>query len=483
MIKQLRLFYCFTFLLTAALHAVPPNTVVATINVGVTPTGMAITPDGRFAYVANNNNYGIFQTPTVSADTVSVIDLSNNTVLTTIEHSSFSQPYTITINPAGTKAYVTNSADSVGGREGTTVTVIDIATNTVSAVITGFDGPSGLAITSDGTKGYVNNYGAGHPEPSADGTTVRVVDLVNNVIVGPPLVVDKAPAAIAITPNDAFVYTVNYANSDPALGNGTMSRIRTSDDTVLNVILPGIVLSGPFAIDITPDGNFAYVTNFGSNNFGPFGTTVSVINLSTHMTVDTITLGIQPSGLGITPDGRFAYVSNYNTLYADFQPMAMPPVFADLTPGEGTVNIIDIATNKVLPITIPVGQSPANIAVTPKGEFAYVSNFTSNTVNAIALQSFQITAQGCKISNRFLTFQDFINKITWSATGTSLPVSYSIYRDEALTDFVAEIPATSELVYFDHNRNPNVTYTYYIIGTNAVGTTSIPVAVTVTQNC
>ena len=110
------------------LCAARANTVVATINVGVTPTGIAITPDNLFAYVANNNNYGIS-----GSDSVTVLDLTDNTVVTTITgFASGAQPYTITINPAGTKAYVANSGT-------TTVTVIDIATNTISATITGFD--------------------------------------------------------------------------------------------------------------------------------------------------------------------------------------------------------------------------------------------------------------------------------------------------------------------------------------------------------
>ena len=41
------------------IHAIEHNTVIATINTGVTPAGIAITPDSRHAYVANNNNYGI----------------------------------------------------------------------------------------------------------------------------------------------------------------------------------------------------------------------------------------------------------------------------------------------------------------------------------------------------------------------------------------------------------------------------------------
>ena len=61
------------------------------------------------------------------------------------------------------------------------------------------------------------------------------------------------------------------------LNTGTISIIRTSDNSVQLNAISG--LSGPFAIAITPDGKYAYVTNFGSNNFSPVGTTVSVINL------------------------------------------------------------------------------------------------------------------------------------------------------------------------------------------------------------
>lgn len=455
--------YCFLsilfFLIPTAIHSIAPNTLVATIDVGVTPAGLAVTPDNNFAYVANNNNYGL-----TGSDSVSVLDLSTNLPLKTITGPSFNEPYTVTINPAGTKAYVTNS-------NSTTITIIDIATNTIIGTIGGFDGPSGMAITPAGNRAYVNNYGGPGGAGSGFGTTVRVVDLDNNVIIGPPIVVGQAPAALAITPDGAFVYVVNYVDGNP--NNGTISVIQTSNNTVVATI-PN--LSGPFAIAITPNGKFAYVTNFGSNNFYPFGTTVSVVDLNTNTIIDTINLAIQPSGIAITPDGRFVYATNYNTLYAS-------PGFNDLTAGQGTVNIIDIATNTVIPPTIAVGQSPDAVAISPNGEFAYVTNYTSNTVSVIALPSFEISGQGCKMQNRFLTQRDLINKLTWSASGTSLPISYSIYRDAGLTDLVATVPATESLQFFDHNRLPSVTYTYYLVGTNSAGTTSEPLVITVTQNC
>ena len=49
------------------------NAVVATVTVGNTPNGVAITPNGNYAYVANN-----------SGSDVSVIQISSNTVVATV---------------------------------------------------------------------------------------------------------------------------------------------------------------------------------------------------------------------------------------------------------------------------------------------------------------------------------------------------------------------------------------------------------------
>ncbi len=345
-------------LLTLSADAALSRRVIATIPVGDTPAGIAITPDNNFAYVANNNNDGIS-----GGDTVSVINIKTNTVQQTISDPSFNQPYTVTINAAGTKAYVTNS-------NSTTITIIDIATNTVTGTIGGFDGPSGMVITPSGTTAYVNNYGGPGGVGSGNGTTVSVVNLNTNTIVG-TITVGLAPASLAITPDGAFVYVINYVDGNT--GTGTISIIQTSTNTVVGTI-PGF--SGPFAIAITPNGKYAYVTNFGSNNFAPVGTTVSAINLSTNRVIATIQVGTQPSGLAITSDSRFVYVSNYNTLY-------LGPNFTFLTPGIGTINIIDTCTNRVLPIVIVVGSSPDAIALTPNGCRAYVTNYSSNNVSVI----------------------------------------------------------------------------------------------------
>lgn len=341
-------------------YAFDPNTVVGTITVGVNPGGMAITPDNRTAYVANVNNYEI-----INEHTVSVINLRTRTIKTTIRDPSFNGLYTVTLNAKATKAYVTNS-------NSTTVSIIDTKTNEVSGVIPGFDGPSGMVIDDERNIGYVNNYGAAGGVGSGNGKTISIVNLDTNTIIG-TIEVDLAPVALAISPDNKFVYVINYVDGNP--GTGTMNVIQTDINQVIDTVRG---FFGPFGIALTPNGRFAYVTNFGSNNFDPIGTTVSVVNLKKHQITETIDLALQPSGIGITPNGRFAYVTNYNTLYRHKD-------FTELTAGEGTVVIIDIFSKKVLPPIIVVGSSPARVTIAPNGSFAYISNFTGNTIDVIGL--------------------------------------------------------------------------------------------------
>ncbi len=342
----------------------------ATINVGVTPCGMAITPSGGLLFVANNNNYAI-----IGQDSISVINAFTTLPETTIFDDSFNQPYTITINGAGTKAYVTNSADL-------TVTVINISSFVVSMVISGFDGPSGFVISESRRRAYVNNYGATPGVGSGNGNTVSVVDLVTNTIIGSPIIVGLAPATLAITVDEKYVYTGNYTTGDN--NSGTISKINVSNNTVSSTIGPfSPGFSGIFAIAINQSGSKAYVTNFGSNNFAPFGTTVAVVDLNAEVITKFIHVGIQPAGLALSKDGMFAYVTNYNTLYAG-------DGFTNLTAGQGTLNIISLSTNRPIRPTIPVGQSPACIVLSPDSKVAYVSNFISNTISVVDVFKFPL---------------------------------------------------------------------------------------------
>lgn len=285
------------------------NRVVTTIPIGITPSlprYVAITPDGRFAYVTNENNFvtvidtgsnrvvryiplpaGFFSdeidiTPDGSfayvvnseLDNVSVIDTSSNIVAATIPVGD--SPFGIAITPDGNFAYVTNSGSD-------NVSVISTSTNTVVATIPVGDSPLGIEITPDGNFAYVANFG----QITAPGTTVSVIDTHTNTVVA-TIGFGFGPISIAITPDGKFAYVVNTANN-------SVTVIDTATNTALLIIF--IVGLLPIDIAITPDGAFAYVTNNNGND-------VSVISTSTNKVVATITVGDRPQGIAIANIGQ-----------------------------------------------------------------------------------------------------------------------------------------------------------------------------------
>ncbi len=132
-----------------------------------------------FAYVANAGD-----------NTVTVIDTATNTVTATVPVGSV--PCGDAVTPDGSSVYVTNSGSN-------TVSVIDTTTNTVTATVPVGSSPIGVAVTPDGTKVYVAN--------SEDGT-VSVIDTATNTVVG-GFLVGSTPLAIAITPQKIPTLTWN----------------------------------------------------------------------------------------------------------------------------------------------------------------------------------------------------------------------------------------------------------------------------------
>ena len=96
------------------------------------------------------------------------------------------------------------------------------------------------------------------------------------------------PVGVAITPDGAFAYVTNFSS-------GTVSVIETASNTVIATATATVgVDTLPFGVAITPDGAFAYVTHEGSG-------TVSVIATASNTVVATVPVGLNPSGVAITP--------------------------------------------------------------------------------------------------------------------------------------------------------------------------------------
>ncbi|MEB9624542.1 YncE family protein, partial [Bacillus cereus] len=85
---------------------------------------------------------------------------------------------------------------------------------------------------------------------------------------------------------------------------------------------------------------------------------VSVINTGSNSVVATIPVGTAPIGIAITPDGDFVYVTNSSS-------------------SSNNVSVINTGSNSIV-ATVSVGTNPRSVAITPDGDFAYVTNSSNN---------------------------------------------------------------------------------------------------------
>jgi YVTN family beta-propeller protein len=246
-----------------------------------TPAAVAITPDGKTAYVAETRLHGL----------VVPIDIATNTAEAPIEVGS--TPIAIAITPDGTRAYVVNVGDE-------TVTSIDLTTNTPVKTIPVGGVPVGIAIAPDGTRAYVT---------SIVGNSITPIDLATDTA-GPEIPAGDEPIGIAIAPSGAHAYVTD-------LGSDSVARIDLPAGTI-GATVP-VPVSGPFAIAISPDGTRAYV--IGGND------PIATIDLATDTAGPEIPAGGFLSNLALLPDGTRAFITNRDTESLD---SVLPP--ATLSP-------------------------------------------------------------------------------------------------------------------------------------------------------
>jgi YVTN family beta-propeller protein len=140
------------------------------------------------------------------------------------------------------------------------VSVISVASGTVTSTIPVGSGPSGVAFTPDGSTAYVTTYGS---------NTVSVITVASRTVTS-TIPVGTHPVGVAFTPDGSTAYVTNS-------GSNTVSVISVASGTVTSTIPVG---PEPYRVAFTPDGSTAYVTNAGSN-------TVSVIDVNSTPPVFT----------------------------------------------------------------------------------------------------------------------------------------------------------------------------------------------------
>jgi YVTN family beta-propeller protein len=390
-----------------------PSKVEVTIPVGQSPGAVAVSPNNQRVYVANSQD-----------KTVSVIQTYSNTVIQTFAVDG--QPLAIAASPDHTKIVVTTK-ERQGSTETRTIRIFDANTyEETGKHPVGFD-PDAIAIATNGTI-YVAHPDAdnktqisvidpdnqiqlistnvpGRPKGMAlleDGTNSKLFVMANqesgsgSVILLPlsdltnptSLALGNEPGGIVLSPDRSQVYVAEK----------TTSKVRIID-VKTHTFLPEeiTICSDPAGLSVSKDGSKLYVvcgqedkvqeidlasssaanillgedpSGFGSFIAGPVypeyitalhptayitnsdDNTVSVINTETYEVVATIPVGDHPEGIAISPDSHRAYVTNNES---------------------ETVSVINTTSNRVIK-TIPVGTEPMGICMAPDGSKIYVAN-------------------------------------------------------------------------------------------------------------
>ena len=239
------------------------NTVTAQVPVGQV-SGVAVNFTNTRVYVANRHN----PAPPVPfpVDSVSVIDTATNAVIANVPVGL--NPFGVVVHPDGSRVYVANAGAN-------SMSVIDAATNTVSATIASVgNGPNGVAVHPNGTRVYVTSGGS---------NTISVVDTATNSVsstipVGPPLC---GPVGVAVNPAGTRVFVALSGASSVAVV-----------DTASNLLVATVPVGfSPWGISVDPSGKSVYVANFSDNS-------VSVIDAATNAVVTTITGFAGPLAFG-----------------------------------------------------------------------------------------------------------------------------------------------------------------------------------------
>ncbi len=288
------------------------------------------------------------------SDSVSVIDTATNVVTATIPVGH--NPDGIVTNAYGGLVCVTNYLSN-------DVSLINPYTNTVVATVAVGAGPVGVARAPGGD---LPSTDPDYPLPEAfayvankNGHSVSVVE-VGTAHVTATIGVDPSPDGVAVGysyPFDVLHRTVYVTHS---LSAGSVSVIDMATNTVTGKIPVG---ARPGRIAFAQSGHL-YVTNFGSFN-------VSVIDTSTNTVTGTIGLSLKPSDIAITPDGRSAYVTNFGAPIVSIIPLR-------ISPHQPRTNTVVAA--------IAVGAQPAAIVhIRNRGghAYTYVANSGSDSVSVI----------------------------------------------------------------------------------------------------
>ena len=298
---------------------VDPHTLqpVARLATGRGPHEVAVTPDGRLAYVSNYGMYNVFregQRVNEPGNTLTVLDLERRAIRDTFDLGEYSKPHGLVVSRDGRRLWVTCEGSQA-------VLELDAASGAVlSAWKTAQETSHMIVPSADERKLFIANIRSG---------SATVIERATGRVTTVP----TAPGTegIDLRPDGREVWVTNRADS-------SISVLDTERDTVVAKIESGGRM--PIRLKFTPDGREAWVSCAESN-------AVTVFDARTRRLLATVPVGAVPVGIQMAPDGKRAFVANTN---------------------DDLVTVIDVVARKVV-ATFTTGNEPdgmAWVALRPK---------------------------------------------------------------------------------------------------------------------
>ncbi len=307
---------------------------------------------GRFVYVANkfSGDISTFR-----------VNPGNGSLSQTGTFQIGGQPKSITVDPSGGQfAYAVDSQSN-------NVWMFRInpgngSLDTIGTVPAGFQ-PRAMAIDPvAGRFAVVVNEGSGTVSTfrinKGNGTLSPIGSVSSH----------SRPTAVAIHPSGKYAYVTGLNIGTRAratsseFGSDVVSMFRINPGTgELNFLATMPAGNDPSAIAVSPEGNYAVVTNKSSDSLTLF---IIPEQLPILIPVTTVSLAGSPSSVAIESSG-LTVVTNQAT---------------------GLVSVFNISSTTGVSLVgiAPAGQDPVAVAVDPAG-VAYVANESSNSVTTIAL--------------------------------------------------------------------------------------------------
>lgn len=256
-----------------SLAVIEPQTgkVVLRVPTGEGPHEVALSPDGRTAYVTN---YGS-QAP---GHSLSVIDVAAGRELRRVDLGALRRPHGLIVR--GNSVYFTTEGNRVLAR-------YDSAANTVDWIMgTGEAGTHMVVGTPDAGTLYTSNIGSDSVtafERQAGGQAWTVTRIA----------VGKGPEGIDLSPDGKEVWTAHSRDGAVSIVDVAARKVIATFD---------IQTKRSNRLRFTPDGRLVLVSDLDAGD-------VIVIEAATRRIVKRVALGKAPSGILVLPDGSRAYVA------------------------------------------------------------------------------------------------------------------------------------------------------------------------------